>query len=298
MPAAHYPVYLVTAQDPSWSAFWQQWTALPFWPIGQLWFLWFLLALDILAVGLWRIDPDAVLLKQLLGGRQPTRYVAELVTVTAAGYIPLAAVFNPWERLQFGPFSFQPSFSLVYVIYFFAGVAIGVGGIEQSLLATDGPLAHGWRTWAAGALIGFMLWIIPTGLIVKGQGAALPPVQIAADLGFVLFAASACFGFAAAFLRFAGARWPIFDSVSENAYGIYLFHYVFVIWTQYLLLGVSLPAIVKGLIVFVVTVALSWAASAALRRVPVAGRVIGAARSRKPEIGGSEPELGSQTPGF
>jgi hypothetical protein len=71
-----------------------------------------------------------------------------------------------------------------------------------------------------------------------------------------------------------------------------------VIWTQYLLLGVALPAVAKGLIVFAVTVVLSWAASAALRRVPVAGRVIGAARSRKPEIGGQKSELGNQTPGF
>ena len=112
----------------------------------------------------------------------------------------------------------------------------------------------------------------------------------------MLFAATACFGMSAAFLRFAAARWPIFDAVSENAYGIYLFHYVFVLWTQYLLLGVSLPAIAKGLIVFAVSVVLSWAASAALRRVPVAGRVIGAAsRGQESEIRGQKPELGNQT---
>src|SRR5260370_38454657 len=100
----------------------------------------------------------------------------------------------------------------------------------------------------------------------------------------------------AAFLRFAAARWPIFDAVSENAYGIYLFHYVFVLWTQYLLLGVSLPAIAKGLIVFAVSVVLSWAASAALRRVPVPGRVVGAASTgHKPEIRGQERGPGLQT---
>jgi len=86
------------------------------------------------------------------------------------------------------------------------------------------------------------------------------------------------------------------DGASENAYGIYLFHYVFVLWTQYLLLDVSLPAIAKGLIVFAVSLVLSWAASAALRRVPVAGRVIGAAsRGQASEIRGQKPELGNQT---
>ena len=72
------------------------------------------------------------------------------------------------------------------------------------------------------------------------------------------------------------------------------------LWTQYLLLDVSLPAIAKGGIVLAVSLVLSWAASAALRRVPVVGRVIGAAgagvRSQKSEI--RKSELGRQTPGF
>jgi hypothetical protein len=157
-------------------------------------------------------------------------------------------------------------------------------------------LVRRWAFWLAGIPASFVLWIVPTGLIVKGHGAALPGLQTLADLGAVLFAASACFGMSAVFLRFAAVRLPILDGVSENAYGIYLFHYVFVLWTQYLLLGVSLPAIAKGLIVFAVSLALSWAASAALRRVPVAGRVIGAASGgQASEIRGQKPELGNQT---
>ncbi len=266
-----------------------------------MWFLWFLLVLNIAAAGMYWLAPrSGEFLARLpaRGAADPGGFFIALASVSALAYVPLASIFTPWEWVDFGPFGLQPGLAPQYILYFFAGLAVGAYGFERGLLSPDGMLVRRWAFWLVGMLASFLLWIIPTGLIVKGQGAALPPVQIAADLGFVLFAASACFGFAAVFLRFAGARWPIFDSVSENAYGIYLFHYVFVIWTQYLLLGVSLPAIAKGLIVFAVTVVLSWAASAALRRVPVAGRVIGAARGRKPEIGGSEPELGNQTPGF
>ena len=59
MPVAHYPVYRVTAVDPSWSAFWAHWTALPFWASGQLWFLWQLLALNAVAAGLFAVVPKA-----------------------------------------------------------------------------------------------------------------------------------------------------------------------------------------------------------------------------------------------
>jgi surface polysaccharide O-acyltransferase-like enzyme len=51
------------------------------------------------------------------------------------------------------------------------------------------------------------------------------------------------------------------DSLSQNAYGIYLVHYVFVVWLQYALLDASLDAFGKVAIVFVAALALSWATS-------------------------------------
>ena len=78
-----------------------------------------------------------------------------------------------------------------------------------------------------------------------------------AGAGFVLFAATASFcAFALAF-RFAAGRLPILDHISDNAYGIYFFHYPFVLWLQYLLLGVAFPAVAKGVIVLAFTVMLS-----------------------------------------
>src|SRR5215813_8115381 len=57
MPVAHYPVYLVTAVDPSVAAFWQSWLALPFWPSGPPWFLWQLLVLNIAAAAVYKFAP-------------------------------------------------------------------------------------------------------------------------------------------------------------------------------------------------------------------------------------------------
>src|SRR6266581_7499966 len=59
MPLAYYPVYRVTAFDPSWSAFWSHWTALPFWPSGPMWFLWFLLLFNVAAAALFWLAPRA-----------------------------------------------------------------------------------------------------------------------------------------------------------------------------------------------------------------------------------------------
>ena len=88
------------------------------------------------------------------------------------------------------------------------------------------------------------------------------------------FAASACFAATAIFQRFAARSWPILDSISENAYGIYLFHYLFVLWSQYLLLDAALPAIAKAALVFGVALSLSWAATAAICSVPFGARIL------------------------
>jgi peptidoglycan/LPS O-acetylase OafA/YrhL len=73
-----------------------------------------------------------------------------------------------------------------------------------------------------------------------------------------LVVATACLSFAAVFLRFGGARSAFTDSLSENAYSIYLVHYVFVVWLQYALLEATLPALVKAVLVFVGALLLSW----------------------------------------
>src|SRR6185295_3589768 len=58
MPVAYYPAYVVTAGDPSFTAFWQHWRALPFWPLGPQWFLCELLALNVLAALLHHAAPQ------------------------------------------------------------------------------------------------------------------------------------------------------------------------------------------------------------------------------------------------
>jgi hypothetical protein len=43
---------------------------------------------------------------------------------------------------------------------------------------------------------------------------------------------------------------------------------VFVVWLQYALLDAALPAIAKGVIVFIISLMLSWAVAAGIDRLP------------------------------
>jgi peptidoglycan/LPS O-acetylase OafA/YrhL len=76
-------------------------------------------------------------------------------------------------------------------------------------------------------------------------------------------------------LRFAGRQRPVFESLADNSYGIYLVHYVFVIWLQYMLLHAPLFAVAKAAIVLTGSLTLSWAITAAICRVPIGARLMG-----------------------
>jgi hypothetical protein len=281
MPFTYYPVYRVAALDPSWSAFWSHLMELPFRPCGPLWFLWFILTLNTLAAGLYWLFPrsEAVLGRlSVYTGEHPVRFFFGLVLISALAYLPMAAYFPPWQWVSYGPFAFQPGFLPQYAVFFFAGLAVGVQGIERGFLATDARLAQRWALWLTAAFAAFVLWIVPAALITMGLDAGLLFLPTIRVLGLVLFAASACFGSTAVFLRFVATRRPILGSIADNSYGIYLFHYFFVIWTQYVLLQYRMPAIAKGLIVLAVTLSLSWAISAALGNAPAGARLIRGAR--------------------
>jgi glucans biosynthesis protein C len=262
MPITFYAVYRVTAVDPAWSAFRAHWTALPIAATGPMWFLWFLLVLDIAAAVLLLRSRALVFnsfIKKIVA--DPIRSLFVLVFVSAVLYLPLAAIYSPWHWIGFGPLEIQAAFAPQYALYFACGVVVGICGLEQGLLNVNGKLMQRWPYWVFASIGAFLLWIVPTALIVRGNTGALGGLQIAANLALVVFVGCACFAMLAVILRFGTNRWPIIDTISENAYGIYFFHYTFAVWLQYALLDGRFPAIAKGLLVFIGSLLLSLAAS-------------------------------------
>src|SRR6202022_57962 len=104
---------------------------------------------------------------------------------------------------------------------------------------------------------------------ILGNPVILPDwYEASYGLFFVAFSAAILFAILAFFLRFKRTGWSILDPMQADAYGIFLVHYPIVLWLQYWLFDSDLPAIVKALLAFVLTIALSWAVTAALRKIP------------------------------
>jgi Acyltransferase family len=284
MPIAHYPIYRVTAVDPGLTAYWQHWLALPFWPSGPPWFLWVLLVFDLGAAALYRFarrpgDALGLLLGKLSG--RPAAFTMLLVAASALAYVPLALVFTPWTWFHVGPFAFQLSRPLLYAVYFLAGLGVGAYGIERGLLAPTGWLARHWMAAGGAAMAAFVLWLGFAGLAMSSNDPSLP-VRLLEALSLVLCCAAGCMFMLAVFIRFANRRLGVFDALNDNAYGIYLVHYLFSVWLQFALLGLAVIAAVKAAIVFSATLVLSWGLVAALRQASHAIGIIGSARRSAP----------------
>ena len=281
IPVTYYPVYRVAAASPSIGEYWRQFLALPFWPSGPQWFLWQLLTLNIVAAALYRFWPTALRAIGTLASalaRHPMRFFLVLTAASAVAYVPLALIYTPWQWFQVGPFGLQQSRPLHYAVYFFAGVAIGTARLERGLLSSDGVLARRWAWWLVASLVFFSLWIAATSQTIDPEAPVSLGMRIAADVALAPACAAACFSTLSLFLRFATTRLNLAESLSDNAYGIYLVHYAFIVWLQYALLDVPLGAVAKAAIVFTVTLVMSWSATMAIRCIPLGSRLVGERR--------------------
>jgi peptidoglycan/LPS O-acetylase OafA/YrhL len=286
MPVAYYAVSLRYHPEIGFTAFWWNTVTSGAWPSGPAWFVWVLLALDVIAAVVFRVaaaSVEAIGRLSQAGFARPGLFFWALLIASIAVYVPAVLYFGASRWFATGPVAIQASRILLYLLYFFAGVGIGAVPFGQGLLAGNGGLARRWQVWFAATVVTYGCIIA----LIYVKHSVLPDVnhqplwwEVAYALAFVSYSAAQTFNILALFLRFSNDGSSVLDSLRDSAYGIYLIHYVPVLWLQYALYDLSfspvmqLTAVIKAIIVFILTLALSWAATAALRRIPGATRVL------------------------
>jgi hypothetical protein len=280
IPIAYYAISLRQHPDIGFAAFWWKTITVGPWPSGPVWFIWVLLAFDLSAAVLYRISTkllDPINRLSLRAFDRPADFYLFLVVVTAIVYIPGRVYFGPARWFSFGPFDVQASRVLLYAAYFFIGAGVGAANFNRGLLSADGRLAKSGWGWLIVTLIPYcLMWglIAIKYKILDNQVFQPGWYEASYALFFVAFSAAILFAIFAYFLRFKRSGWSVLDPVQADAYGIFVVHYPIVLWLQYWLFDFDLPAIVKAAASLVLTVILSWAATAALRKIPGATHVL------------------------
>jgi peptidoglycan/LPS O-acetylase OafA/YrhL len=137
-------------------------------------------------------------------------------------------------------------------------------------------LAKRWPVWSAFALVFYIAILVLVYAHHNWVDFDRPPLswQTAYALAFAMYSAAMAFAVPSIFLRFVKSDWRLLDAMQPSAYGIYLLHYIFIIWLQCAVYDYSWPAFVKFAIVFAGTLSMSWGLTVVLRRIPVVARMI------------------------
>jgi surface polysaccharide O-acyltransferase-like enzyme len=286
MPIAYYPTFLryhmPGTTDFNFLHFWWRTLTVGPWPSGPAWFLWVLLALDAIAAVIWSAVPGMI--KAIgrfifaLRDRAGAAFVGFLL-FSIVIYLPMRLVFGDASWLEPGgyPLPIQTSRILLYAGYFFTGVGVGAVSLRTGLLAEDGEFAKRWPIWLVCALTCYgAILVLVYAKYNWLADAKSPPLSYQAcyGLAFAMYSAAMAFAVPAISLRFAQSRCGLLDALRPSAYGVFLVHYIFIVWLQYAVFDYSFPAFVKFAIVFIGTLSLSWGLVVLLRRIPAVARMI------------------------
>jgi surface polysaccharide O-acyltransferase-like enzyme len=286
MPIAYYPTFLryhlPGTTDFYFLHFWWHTLTVGPWPSGPAWFLWVLLALDAMAAAVWWIAPgriDALGRRIYVARDRPMTVFGVFMIVSITAYLPMHLAFGDVSWLEWDgfPLPIQTSRILLYTAPFFAGVGVGAVNLRVGLLAENGELARRGPVWLAFALVFYgaiLVLVYAHHNWVADCGS--PPLSWKASYGlaFATYSAAMAFTVSAVFLRFSEIGWRLLDALRPSAYGIFLSHYIFIIWLQYAVYEYSFPTFVKFAVVLSGTLSMSWGLTVMLRKIPAVARMI------------------------
>lgn len=238
VPLAFYTAHLQSLGSLSFFSFWTAFVGTGFPTSGHMWFLWLLLLFNLLAVLIFSFA-NIKAIKSWKFLSHPWKLFMFFLLLSQVGYQLMRSIFPADVLLGFGPFEVQSSRLLHYFFFFLIGVLLGIYGVKK------------------------------TGLLSTSIQQAVPFLLLLGVASFVYSFPLACTCLVFSFFGFFSQNKktiPILASLGACSFGIYLFHNLFASWMQYFLLGVPLIAQIKGILVFVVALGMSWSLTAFLRR--------------------------------
>ena len=152
------------------------------------------------------------------------------------------------------------------------GVIIGFSDFNNQLFSQNSLLVKLWKLWVILALLLYTVLTLNDRMHILRK--LVETNEITEFSGWMIYyslyvasCTASCIAFITAFRSRINVYKPWWNSLSRNAYLIYLTHYIIITWTQFSLLNLDSPAFVKFLIVFIVSLSASWGLSILLRRI-------------------------------
>lgn len=275
MLIAYLPSYYVAKGNADVIAYVKDFFTVEGWPVGPPWFIWMLFSFNLIFALFHRAfqkagDQAGKLFSAIKN--KPFVFFMLLFLLTFILYVPMAFKVGAGTWTGIGPFDFQLSRIFLYFGYFVLGVFIGNSDFSNDLFSSESAIAKKWRLWVLLSLIAYIVLTAMSRplehLVKEGKIEEFYAWMIY----YLVYAASctlSCIAFITVFRKLVRSGQRVWNSLSENAYLIYLIHYIFVIWIQFSLLNLNITAFLKFAITFVASLILSWGTSILLKRIEI-----------------------------
>jgi surface polysaccharide O-acyltransferase-like enzyme len=277
---AYYPSYIYSHEDKRIFKYIVDFLTIEYWPPGPAWFLWVLFIFNLIIA--WLFPHINVFLDRLGESllsliNRPVLLIAGWFLITWILYVPIRLMFGPEKWASLGPFDFQISRFMLYLGYFFLGTIVGTIPFEKGLLSFQSTFMKKRLLFIVLSLSTFCLLIIidiPLKRLVQAGSIS----DFSSNLLYCSIFVASCIFSCAAFLTTAKAIFRrkviIWDIITTNSFTIYLMHYAFIIWGQFLLINLALPVLIKFLIVTLCSMFLSLLISHYLHKSKIIGRYL------------------------
>lgn len=264
MLLAYYPAFYLAYGKTDVADYIKDFFTVEAWPVGPPWFIWVLFLFNVIFALCYPLVKNRIYTvgSWLAAQKQhPLRLLLIWYMISGIVYIPVAFLIAPEAWTGFGPFDFQVSRLLLYFGYFLLGIVIGAPGLDKGIFAEGAAFVKRWPVWVLACVVIFVV-VIFSGVLLpvmvkSGSLSALQGALIYRSV-WVLSCTLSCIALLTAFKSIFNKAIGWWQSLAANAYGIYLLHYIFVVWIQFLLLHYNLPAGVKFFITFIASLGLSW----------------------------------------
>jgi len=274
MLIAYFPSFYLSHHSISISDYIQDFFTTERWPVGPPWFIWVLFLFNLIFALTYKYLDKLYgnMGRKLSQVRRSIKIFFIFYIVTWILYVPLAYSVGMGTWVGYGPFDFQLSRILLYFGYFLMGVALGKANFNTTLFSSESAITRNWKIWVSLALFTYIFLTILTEFdILTNWVKTGKLVEIYGWLIYYsIYTASCVFSsiaFITTFKAIANKSSSLWRSLSDNAYLIYLIHFVFVIWLQFMLLPFEISPFIKFATVFLGALLLSWGLSIVLKKI-------------------------------
>jgi fucose 4-O-acetylase-like acetyltransferase len=272
MLLAYYPSYYLAHGQNNIKDYIIDFFTVEHWPVGPPWFIWVLFSFNLVFALVFpfikgilnKLSESLLILKT-----KPFKLLFIWFLITWIIYVPLRLIFGPDSWTGLGPFDFQKSRLLLYFGYFIFGTVIGSTPFEKGLFSDDSAFMKKWPTWISFCVLIFLILLIidePFRRLTGTKQMNVIHVQLIYSIVYVSSCTLSCIAFLTAFKALVKSSKFWMDSLVANSFSIYLIHYVFIVWCQYVLLSLNISAIIKFFVTFWVVLSVSWLVSYLIRK--------------------------------